>query len=168
MLIAAFAVILVTVVVQGSSLGWLIRRVRPEDTDPLAAMDLAAAEAAIAHAKRAVVEVRAYDSDGTLIHPQLLAQYRKRDEVTQRYAKDTEMFLPDFRAHLDVVLAAIASGRAALIDLHRKGMIEDEVLHDLERDLDHEEMAARYQRYATGRPTVRVRARIAGPLRGLF
>ena len=79
MLVAAFAVILVTVVVQGSSLGWLIRLVRPVDADPPAAIDLAAAEAAIARAKRAEVEVKAYDADGTLVHPQLLEEYRKRD-----------------------------------------------------------------------------------------
>lgn len=55
MLVAAFAVILVTVVVQGSSLGWVIRLVRPEDRDAPAPMDLAATEAAIAHAKHEAV-----------------------------------------------------------------------------------------------------------------
>ena len=121
MLVAAFAVILVTVVVQGSSLGWLIRLVRPVDADPPAAMDLAAAEAAIARAKRAEVEARAYDADGTLIHPQLLEEYRRRDEATQRYAGDADAFMPDIRAHFDVVLAAVAAGRAELIRLHRQG-----------------------------------------------
>ena len=53
MLVAAFAIILVTVVVQGSSLGWLIRLVRPVDVDPPAEVDLAAAEVAIARAKHA-------------------------------------------------------------------------------------------------------------------
>ena len=90
MLVAAFAIILVTVVVQGSSLGWLIRLVRPVDADPPAAIDLAAAEAAIARAKHAEVEVKAYDADGALIHPRLLEEYRRRDEATQRYAGDAE------------------------------------------------------------------------------
>ena len=54
--------------------------------------------------------------------------------------------MPDIRAHFDVVLAAIAAGRAELIRLHRAGPIEDEVLHDLERDLDLEELGALYQR----------------------
>jgi CPA1 family monovalent cation:H+ antiporter len=146
MLVAAFAVIFSTVLVQGTSLGWLIRRVRPVDEDPVAPLDLPASEAAIARAKSAAVEARAFAPDGTLIHPQLLEMYRKRSEVTQRYARDAEPFMEKFRAHFDVVLAAIAAGRAELIRQHRAGLIEDEVLHDLERDLDLEEMGILYQR----------------------
>jgi CPA1 family monovalent cation:H+ antiporter len=146
MLVVAFAVILTTVVVQGSSLAWLIQRLRPVDGDPPAAMDLAAAEAAIARAKFAEVEVKAHGADGTLVHPRLLEEYRKRDSAIQRYADDADSFMPDIRAHFDVVLAAVAAGRAELVRLHRKGMIEDEVLHDLERDLDLEETGALFQR----------------------
>jgi CPA1 family monovalent cation:H+ antiporter len=146
MLVAAFAVILVTVVVQGSSLGWLIRLVGPEDEDPQAAVDLAAAEAAIATARRDAVEASAYDSEGTLLHPRLLDEYRRRADATQRYAGDADSFTSDIRAHYDVVLAGIEAGRAELIRLHREGKIEDEVLHDLERDLDLEELSALFQR----------------------
>ena len=146
MLVAAFAIILVTVVVQGSSLGRLIAWVEPVDADPPAAVDLAEAEAAIAGAKRKAVEAQAYDADGTLLHPRLLEEYRSRDRATQRYAGSVDEFMPGIRAHFDVVLAAIAAGRAELIRLHREGLIEDEVLHDLERDLDLEELGALFQR----------------------
>jgi CPA1 family monovalent cation:H+ antiporter len=146
MLVAAFAVILATVVIQGSSLGWLIRLVRPVDEDPPAPLDLPAAEAAIAHAKRTAVEERAYAPDGTLIHPRLLQEYRGRAEATERYAGEAEVFMPNIRAHFDVVLAAVAAGRTELVRLHREGRIEDEVLHDLERDLDLEELGAMFQR----------------------
>lgn len=146
MLVTAFAVILATVVIQGASLAWLIRLVRPVDTDPPAPMSLAAAEAAIARAKRTEVEARAVDGEGVLRHPRLLEEYRKRDEATRRYADDTGKFMPGIRAHFDVILAAVAAGRSKLIHLHRKGLIEDEVLHDLERDLDLEELGALFQR----------------------
>jgi len=146
MLVAAFAVILVTVVLQGSSLGWLIRLVRPADEDPPAKIDTAGAEVAIARAMREAVEAHAYAPDGTLVHPRLLEEYRKRAQITQRYAGDAKAFMPDVRAHFDVVLAAVAAGRVELVRLHRKGLIEDEVLHDLERDLDLEELRALYQR----------------------
>jgi len=43
------------------------------------------------------------------------------------------------------VLAAVAAGRKELIRLHRQGEIEDEVLHNLERDLDLEELGALFQ-----------------------
>ncbi|TFI57421.1 Na+/H+ antiporter [Sphingomonas parva] len=146
MLVTAFAVILATVVVQGSSLGWLIRRLGLVDGDPPAAMDMAAAEAAIAHAKRNAVEAVAYDAEGALRHPRLLEEYRKRDAATQRYAGDAGNFMPSIRAHFGVILTAVAAGRAELIRLHREGLIEDEVLHDLERDLDLEELGALFQR----------------------
>lgn len=45
-------------------------------------------------------------------------------------------------AHFDLVLVAIAAGRAELIRLHRAREIDDDVLHDLERDLDLEELSA--------------------------
>jgi CPA1 family monovalent cation:H+ antiporter len=41
-----------------------------------------------------------------------------------------------------VILAAIAAGRAELVRLHRTHQIDDETLHDLERDLDLEELGA--------------------------
>jgi hypothetical protein len=109
-------------------------------------MDLPAAEAAVASARRAEVERRAYGADGELMHPQLLGESRKRERATQRYAEDSDRFMPGFRAHFEVVLAAVAAGRAKLIRLHRQGVIENKVLHNLERDLDPEELGALFQR----------------------
>jgi len=146
MLVVAFAVIFATVVIQGTSLGWLIRWVRPADLDPPAKMSLAASEAAIARARTQAVEVHAYASDGTLIHPKLLEEYRKRLEIIQRYAADADSFMEGVRTHFDVVLIALAAGRAELIRIHRAGMIEDEVVHELERDLDIEELGVILQR----------------------
>jgi monovalent cation/hydrogen antiporter len=146
MLVTAFAVIFVTVVMQGTSLGWLIRRVRPVDAEPPAKMSLAASEAAIARARSAAVEVAAYGADGTLIHPQLLAESRKRLDIIERYAADSDAFMERVRTHFDVVLLSLAAGRAELIRIHRAGLIEDEVLHELERDLDVEEMGLLLQR----------------------
>jgi CPA1 family monovalent cation:H+ antiporter len=148
MLVTAFAVIFATVVVQGTSLGWLIRQVRPVDQDPPAKMSLAQSEAAIARARNEAVEAHAYAPDGTLIHPQLLEQSRKRLDVIQRYAADADNFMEGARTHFDVVLIALAAGRAELLRIHRAGLIEDEVLHNLERDLDVEELGIILQRDA--------------------
>ncbi|MGH6613701.1 Na+/H+ antiporter [Sphingomonas sp.] len=146
MLVIAFAVIFATVVVQGASLGWLIRQVKPIDQDPPAKMSMAQSEAAIASARNDAVEAHAYAPDGTLIHPQLLEQSRKRLDVIQRYAADAGSFMEGARTHFDLVLIALAAGRAELIRIHRAGMIEDEVLHELERDLDVEELGIILQR----------------------
>ena len=146
MLVAAFAVILATVIVQGGSLGWFIRASRPVDTDPPAPMDLPASEAAVARAKLAAAERLAYAPDGTLVHPQLLKFYQDRAQATERYAANADVFMENIRPHFDAMLEAIAAGRAELIRLHRAGQIEDEVLHDLEQDLDLEEMGIIFQR----------------------
>ncbi|MBX3565188.1 MAG: Na+/H+ antiporter [Sphingomonas sp.] len=146
MLISAFAVIFVTVVGQGSSLGWLIGKIAPQDLDPPARMDMAATEAAMARARTARVEELAYDADGTLIHPQLLEQHQKRVKMIERYAENAPEAMEKLRPHFDVVLEAIAASRIELIRLHREGHIEDEVLHELERDIDVEEMGIVLQR----------------------
>lgn len=146
MLIAAFAVIFVTVVAQGSSLGALIGKIRPVDGDPPAKMAMPAAEAAMARARMAAIERLAYAEDGTLIHPQMLEEHRKRMRFMERYEADASTEMDNLRPHFDVLLQAIAAGRAELIRIHRAGLIEDEVLHELERDLDIEEMAMIFQR----------------------
>ena len=145
MLICAFAVIFVTVVAQGSSLGMLIRAVKPVDTDPPAKMAMPAAEAAMARARFAVIERLAYDEDGTLIHPMMLEEHRKRLNFMERYEADADAAMDNLRPHFDVLLQAIAAGRAELLRIHRAGLIEDEVLHELERDLDVEELAMTLQ-----------------------
>ena len=142
----AFTVVFVTVVVQGASLGWLVRKVKPADTDPPARVDMPAAEAAMARARLEVVERLAYGPDGELIHPRLLEEHRRRAEYVECYAQDAPAAMEVLRPHFDVVLAAIAGSREELIRLHRAGHIEDEVLHELERDLDVEEMGITFQR----------------------
>jgi CPA1 family monovalent cation:H+ antiporter len=146
MLVTAFAVILVTVVVQGGTLAAMIRWLRPADTDPPAAVALPSAEAQVAQAKFRAAEAVAYDEHGELRHPQLLETYRSRAVGTERYAADADNFMERIRPHFDLMLGVIAAGRAELLRLHRKGEIEDEVLHNLERDLDLEEVGILFQR----------------------
>jgi monovalent cation/hydrogen antiporter len=143
MLVAAFAVILVTVLIQGTTLGALIRWLKPPETGSIVApMGMSQAEIVMARAQVKIIEQRAHASDGTLIHPQLLERYRRRAQVSEAYAGDEEKHQPRLQAHFDLVLEAVAAARAELVRLHREGLIEDNVLHELERDLDLEEMAA--------------------------
>jgi CPA1 family monovalent cation:H+ antiporter len=146
MLVCAFAVVFVTVVAQGTSLGWLVRKIQPVDTDPPARVDMPAAEAAMARARMEVVEKLAYGPDGQLLHPMMLEEHRRRVEYVERYAQDASAAMDKLRPHFDILLQAIAGSRQELIRLHRAGHIEDEVLHELERDLDVEEMGITFQR----------------------
>jgi monovalent cation/hydrogen antiporter len=143
-LVAAFAVILVTVLVQGTTLGVVIRWLRPPEAGAhVAPLTMSQAEAAMARAQAKLVETRAYAPDGALIHPQLLDTYRRRASISERYAGNEDQFQPRLQAHFDLVLEANAAGRAELLRLHRAGEIDDRVLHELERDLDFEELSAR-------------------------
>lgn len=142
MLVTAFAVILVTVLMQGTTLGIVIRIAGLRDMEPPARLNLGAAEAAMAGAQLVAIEAEAYAPDGTLIHPRLLENYRLRATQTARYSGNESAFEEDIAAHFGLVIAAVAAGRTELVRLHRAGDIDDETLHNLERDLDLEELAA--------------------------
>ncbi len=143
MLVTAFAVILVTVLVQGTSLGLLIRTVRPaEDARSLPPLDLHAAEQKMFAAQLTAVERNAYADDGALVHPQLLRRYRTRATAADAFDGTDEERTAAIASHFDVIIAAVTAGREELVRLHRAGEIDDETLHDLERDLDLEELAA--------------------------
>lgn len=142
-LVTSFAVIVGTVLLQGTTLGRVIgwaRLTEPEAEKPR--LSMSQAEAAMAQAQLAVVQRLAYDREGALIHPMLLERYQRRATAIVDYAARTEDFTPMLHAHFDVVLEAVAAGRRELIRLHRAGDVEDETLQELERDLDLEELSA--------------------------
>ncbi|OWW04564.1 sodium:proton antiporter [Rhizobium sp. R72] len=142
-LVTAFAVILGTVLLQGTTLGRVIEWAKlSEQESERAPMTMSQAEAAMAQAQLVTIKDLAYDRDGTLIHPQLLARYERRATAIVDYAARTEEYIPTLHAHFDVVLSAVATGRQELIRLHRAGEIDDETLRELERDLDLEELGA--------------------------
>jgi CPA1 family monovalent cation:H+ antiporter len=143
-LAAAFAVILVTVMVQGATIGPLIRLLRLHTGETESAqLRREHAVARMTAAQLAVVERLSQQPDGSQKHPRLLEQYGYRVRVTERYSREAEARAADRRDHYEVVLAAIAAGRAEILRLHRSGMIHDEVLRTLETDLDLQELVAR-------------------------
>ena len=147
-LAAAFAVILVTVMVQGTTIGWLIRllRLQAVEGDNVRQLRYEEAMARMVAAQFAVVERLSQHPGGSQRHPRLLEQYGYRVRMAERYGHETETLAGDRKEHFDVVLAAIAAGRKEILRLHRSGMIRDEVLRSLESDLDLEEVAARAAR----------------------
>lgn len=147
-LIAAFAVILVTVLLQGTTIGPLIRLLRVSERHTHTVHHLTEPQtwARVDAAQLAAIQSLVRDANGVVIHPRLLEQYTYRAEVTARYQHEASFPENDRIAHYDVVLAAIAAGRAELLRLHRSGQIHDEMLHRLERDLDLQELSAQHAR----------------------
>ncbi len=140
-LVTAFAVILGTVLVQGMTLGRVIAWAKLQEPEA-ARLTMSAAEAQMALVQVKVIEAGAYDDEGALIHPRLLERYTRKATMVTDYVGQEEQFRPMLHAHFDLVLAAVAAGRAELIRLHRAGDIDEDTLHELERDLDLEELSA--------------------------
>jgi len=143
-LITTFAVILVTVLLQGATLAPLIRLLGLDKRggSESGSMNEVEARVRVAEAQLAAIRPLAFDETGALRHPRLLEQYQYRASVMQR-VRETEGGLPAERAaHFDLIVAAIAAGRAELLRLHRSGEIHDTVLRSLEGELDVEELAA--------------------------
>lgn len=143
-LVTAFVVILVTVLVQGSTIGPLIHFLKLDRNEERDSHHLTEPQgwARLEAAQFAAVKTLAYDDDGKLIHPRLLEQYGYRARVTQEHQDDIELPVHVRTAHYDIVLTAIAAGREELLSLHRSGQLHDDLLHMLEHDLDLQEISA--------------------------
>lgn len=142
-LLAAFAVILFTVLVQGTTLGPLIRALgigshQEREREP---MNEAGARAAGALASLAAVEAMT-GATGAL-HPQLIEEYRLRAKATAMLRDDPDAINARRIAHFTAAAAATAAGRVELIRLHREGQIHSSVLALLEEEFDLEELRLR-------------------------
>ncbi|MGI3776622.1 MAG: Na+/H+ antiporter [Janthinobacterium lividum] len=143
-LAATFAVILVTVLVQGSTLAPLIRAVGIGEMAEVSSSGLGETDARLrmASAQLAAVRARSTQPDGTERHPRLVEQYGYRVRAVARF-READGGLEGERAeHFATVLAAVSAGREELLRLHRAGEIHDTVLHALEHELDLDEMRA--------------------------
>ena len=140
-LVTAFAVILGTVLLQGTTLALLIRwtGLVPPASDK-ARLNMSEAEAALMQVQLQTVQSLAHDEEGTLVHPMLLAQYTKKAAAYSKFAGQAAEMAPSVHAHFDVVLAAIAASRAELIRMHRMGDIDEHTLGELQKNLDLEEL----------------------------
>lgn len=145
-LLATFAVILVTVIIQGATLAPLIRWLRFDQAAPVARETYAedVARLHIIAAQIAAVEVASQDENGEPRHPRLLEQLRFRKAAIQR-SVDADGALADIRTdHFATQLDGIAAGRGELIRLFKEGRIDAEVLRALEKELDADEIRARH------------------------
>ncbi|MEJ0016998.1 MAG: Na+/H+ antiporter [Acetobacteraceae bacterium] len=147
-LAATFAVILVTVLVQGSTLGPLIRLLRLHRGDEITPGQINedVAWSRMAHAQLAAVAAASRQPDGSERHPRLLEQYGYQARISIQYAANKEAHRPLEVEHFTVVLQAIEAGRAEVLHMHRAGEIHDRVLTELERELDLQQMIAELSR----------------------
>lgn len=141
-LLASFAVILFTVLVQGTTLGPLIRRLRldPVARLPEGHLDQAMARVVMNEAGLSALEGLVAVESGAPQHPRLVEDYRRRVRATSRVRDERGAMDGERMEHFAAALLAVRSGRSALIGLHRENRIHGSVLRELEAELDLEEL----------------------------
>jgi len=138
-----FSVILATLVGQGLTLPWLIRRLGVGDEGTADHEELHAREAAV-DAALARLDELVTEWPG---HQELIDHLRERHEhATEHLAHDHEsgevpLDQEQFE-HAAIRRAVIEAQRLAVIDLRDRGVISDEALRRVERSLDLEELRA--------------------------
>jgi CPA1 family monovalent cation:H+ antiporter len=135
----AFVAILATLVAQGTTLEWVIRKAGAE-APRLAGMapEEAHARRHVARATLAEIERRAADILEGPVAQDLLAEYRDKARVFHGIADGGGQ--AELEARMRIRLAALREGRRALLDQHRDGGFDDELLAALESEIDLEEL----------------------------
>jgi CPA1 family monovalent cation:H+ antiporter len=136
----AFCLIVTTLVVQGLTLPWLIRRlglsepVRVKDEEQEARRVLL--REALVHLDRK----RSKNRDQSAMFGELIASYQQRlDAIRTEREERVQQLVDQVRRSGDAILAVLQAEREALIRLWDEGQIDDEVLRTLQRELDLEE-----------------------------
>jgi CPA1 family monovalent cation:H+ antiporter len=136
-----YAVILSTLVLQGLSLPWLIRRLGVEDDglddrEELGAR-MRAAEAALARVEE--LEGEDWVFEDTIRRARGLHEFRLRRFAELKHGEGDGSAGDRSGRYQRLMHEIIAAERAALLELRNEGRITDEVMRRVERDLDLEE-----------------------------
>jgi Na+/H+ antiporter len=138
----SFCAILATLVVQGTSLEWLIRRLGVEEPRRTTMSDQeAAARMLVAHAALQEVERRAEDLLSGAIAKDLLAEFR--DRVRLLAGIDQGPVAAERAARLEARLHAVRAGRDRLLQHHDEARLEEALMSRLVEELDLEELRLR-------------------------
>jgi CPA1 family monovalent cation:H+ antiporter len=145
MLATALVVILISILVQGTTLVPLIRLLHLDEFVSPQAATLSEAQARAEMARAALAAVRQYSAgeDGSEKHPRLVEQYGRRAEMAARFVEEHDQMAERRADHYNAILIANRAARAEVLGLHRAGKIHDSVLKSIEAELDLEEVSAR-------------------------
>lgn len=138
----AFCAILATLVAQGTTLQWLVRRLRAEQRRaPGMPAAEAAARAVVARGGLAEMERRAADELVGAIARDLLPEYRDRARLLDGIGQGA--IAAERAARLELRLHALRAARTQLLAHHRAAAMEEALLMRLTEELDLEELRLR-------------------------
>ena len=138
-IVVSFAVILVTLLLQGLTLPAVIRFLRLKDDGA----DLREEREALLHASEAAVKRLTEIDQTSIINPQLLERIRlpyeqRLERLTEATREDPECRLTEGEgaAFRRLRTEALAAERKAVVELRNQGKISEEVLHKVQEALD--------------------------------
>jgi monovalent cation/hydrogen antiporter len=140
-LLAAFVVVVGTLVLHGFSLPWVARRLRLPGPDPAEdALAQAALLSEVAKAGQERLQGERTDHDPQEVVDQLRQQSEARaDRAWERLGRSHDEYEPPTATYLRLRLAMLGSEREALIQARDEGRYDDEVLRAVTGMLDVEE-----------------------------
>lgn len=143
-LTSAFAVILVTILLQGTTLGPLIRLLGLQvDFDSDAAnLSRAQAHSHIVRVQLKAAQELMHADNRKIFYPECLKDSSKQFSSACIFSIVASECASNHRIDYSVLLAMIAAGRAETIRLYRSGLICEEILQKLEYELDLQELSA--------------------------
>jgi CPA1 family monovalent cation:H+ antiporter len=136
-----FAVILATLVLQGLSLPWVIRRLRLPSDDGESREELRARLTATRAALDRIDELAAEDwtRDDTAERMAALYQYRQRRLKARAGKIEDDGYEDRSAAYQRMVHEVLEAQRQAIVRLRNEGEISNDVMHRIERELDLED-----------------------------
>ncbi len=135
----AFCLIVVTLVMQGLTLPWLIRRLGLSEPVRMKDEEQEARRVVLREALVHLGRKRSKNRHQSAMYAQLIASYQQRlDAMPVERAKHAPG-LVDQVGRNDAILAVLRVQREALIRLRDEAQIDDEVLRTMQRELDLEE-----------------------------
>ncbi|MBR0642236.1 Na+/H+ antiporter [Plastoroseomonas hellenica] len=138
----AFCAILATLVLQGTTLGWVIRRLRIEEKrSTTMPWDEAAARTLVAQASLAKLVAHADDPLDGAIARDIMPEYRDRVRLLDGIGQGA--VAAERTARLQLRLQALRHGRDRLVRHHAEDGLDDEILHRIGQELDLEELRLR-------------------------
>ena len=135
----AFCLIVATLVLQGLTLPWLIRRLGLSESGGMNGEEQEARRVLLREALVHLRRKRSKNRDQSVMFGELIANYQQRLDAMPVEREERVQGLVDQARRSDAILAVLQAEREALIRLRDEGQIDDEVLRTLQRELDLEE-----------------------------
>jgi len=132
----AFCLIVTTLVFQGLTLPWLIRKLGLSESERMNDEEQEARRILLREALVHLDRKRSRSRDQAGIYSELVGSYQRRLDALPAEREEPIQRLVDHASRQEAVLSVLQVEREALIRLRDAGRIDDEVMRTLQRELD--------------------------------